>query len=139
MSEDNKLSYLRSTKGYSIATRNMTAQQIECFEQEYLSLCPLKHGGIAGNYVIGTDNNLMRFYLSIDNIKQVYLLNEKRNAKIVGITYFTKTHFFLVMNYVENNKLYERRFVLNKETEEKNAIAFVQTLIMRNPLIKVGA
>lgn len=137
MAED-KLSYLRSSKGYKLATQYMQAQDVANFEHEYLHLCPLKHGGIAGNYVIGTDNNLSRFYITIDSIRNVYLLNETRNAKMLGITYFSKTHLFLVMTYVEGGYLKERRIVVDKTTEENMAICFVNALLMRNPGIKVG-
>jgi hypothetical protein len=137
MPED-KLSYLRSSKGYKFATQNMQAQEVAYFEHEYLNLCPLRHGGIAGNYVIGTDNNLSRFYLTIDSIRNVYLLNETRKAKLLGITYLTKTYLFLVMIYQEGGYLKERRFVLDKDTEEKLAMNFINILLTRNSNIKIG-
>lgn len=137
MAED-KLSYLRSSKGYKLATQNMQAQEVAIFENEYLNLCPLRHGGIAGNYVIGTDNNLSRFHITIDSIRNVYLLNETRKAKLLGFTYLTKTYVFLIMTYVEGGYLKERRIVVDKATEENMAVRFINTLLTRNPNIKVG-
>lgn len=134
-----KLEYLRSTKGYKIAIMNMNQQEIVHFEEEYLTLCPLNHAGIAGNYVIGTDNNLSKFYLSIDSISQVYILNEKRNATIIGITYFSKTHRFLVLEYLDNGKLREKRITLNKETDDKAIQKFILVLKNKNPNVKLGA
>jgi hypothetical protein len=134
-----KLEYLRSTKGYKIAIMNMNQQEIVHFEEEYLTLCPLNHAGIAGNYVIGTDNNLSKFYLSIDSISQVYILNEKRNATIIGITYFSKNHRFLVLEYLDNGKLREKRITLNKETDDKAIQKFILVLKNKNPNVKLGA
>ncbi len=133
-----ELSYLRSTEGYKIATQNLQPQEIAAFEQEYMTLCPLSRGGIAGRYVIGTDNNLRKFYLTIDSIKKVFLLNETRKATLFGLTYAKYNHFFLVMIYQSGNNLYERRIVLDKNLEEKSAMNFIGVLLMKNPDIKIG-
>jgi hypothetical protein len=133
-----KLEYLRSTKGYKTATTNMSQQEVAHFEEEYLTLCPLIHAGIAGNYVIGTDNNLSKFYITVDSIRKVYLLNEKRNAKILGITYYSKTHSFLVIEYLNNGKLYETRITLNKETDDNAIQKVFRVLQNKNPNIKFG-
>ncbi len=137
MPED-KLTYLRASKGYKQATQNMQTPEIAQFEYEYLNLCPLRRGGIAGNYVIGTDNNLMKFSLTIDSIRNVYVLNETRKAKLLGITYLTRNHLFLVMLYQEGGYLKERRIVLDEKLEENAAVNFINVLLTRNPNIKVG-
>jgi serine/threonine protein kinase len=136
--EIKKLQYLYSTKGYKIATENMSQQEIEQFEEEYLTLSPLMHAGIAGNYIIGTDNNLSKFYLTIDCISQVFLLNEKRNAQLFGLTYFSKTHRFLVLHYLDGGKLREKRITLNQETDDNAIQKFVITLKNKNPNIKLA-
>lgn len=136
--EAKKLEYLRSTKGYKAATMNMGQQEIVHFEEEYLTLCPLIHAGIAGNYIIGTDNNLSKFYITTDSVRQVYILNEKRNASIIGITYFSKTHRFLVIHYMDNGQLCERRITLNSETDDDAIQKFILELKNKNPNIKIG-
>ena len=133
-----KLEYLRSTKGYKIATTNLNQQETLHFEDEYLTLCPLKNAGIAGNFIIGTDNNLSKFYLAIDSIRRVYLLNEKRNASMFGIKYFSKVHRFLVFNYFDNGKLYEKRITLNDEINDSTIQKFIMVIKYKNPNVVLG-
>lgn len=137
--DNDRLKFLRSTNGYKIATSNKSQQEILNFEQEYLTLSPIAHAGIAGNYVIGTNNNLSKFVLTIGSIVKVYLLNEKRNAAIMGLTYFSKTHRFLVLEHIENGNLRETRITLKNEDEESAIQKFAAVLKTKNSNIKLGA